>query len=211
MPFTSGAVSPQPIDIDFTGTTQFGSPFAVNNLGQDGYTTGRLAGVDIDAGNALVEAIKPMVRATQRSGADGTIGGFGGLYSLNLSHMERPVLVSSTDGVGTKLKIAFMMDKHDSVGIDLVAMCVNDIAVQGAKPLFFLDYLATGKLSPEKAVEIVKGIAEGCKQSNCALLGGETAEMPGVYAPDAFDLVGTVVGCVERDAVVDGTAAAAGA
>ncbi len=163
------------------------------------------AGVDIEAGNHFVDLIKPIVKKTARPEVLADIGGFGGLFSLNSSKYQRPVLVSATDGVGTKLKLAFQMDKHDTVGIDLVAMCVNDIIVQGAEPLFFLDYLATAKLYPEKAVEIVKGIAEGCKQANCALLGGETAEMPGMYHNDDYDLAGFSVGVVDNDKIIDGS------
>ncbi len=137
------------------------------------------AGVDIDAGNALVEAIKPMVKSTRRSGADGTIGGFGGLFDLKAAGFSDPVLVAANDGVGTKLKVAIEAGIHDTVGIDLVAMCVNDLVVQGAEPLFFLDYFATGKLDVKQGSDIVSGIAEGCRQAGCALLGGETAEMPG--------------------------------
>jgi len=163
------------------------------------------AGVDIDAGNRFVNLIKPLVKMTNRPEVLTDIGGFGGLFSLNSAKYKRPTLVASTDGVGTKLKLAFMLDKHDTVGIDLVAMCVNDIVVQGAEPLFFLDYLATGKLSPEKAVEIVKGIAEGCKQAGCALLGGETAEMPGMYQEGEYDLAGFTVGVVDNDKLIDGS------
>ncbi len=163
------------------------------------------AGVDIDAGNRFVDMIKPLVKQTNRPEVLTDIGGFGGLFSLNSSKYKRPTLVSATDGVGTKLKLAFMMDKHDTVGIDLVAMCVNDVIVQGAEPLFFLDYLATGKLAPEKAVEVIKGIAEGCKQSNCALLGGETAEMPGMYTDGEYDLAGFTVGVVDNDEIIDGS------
>jgi len=137
------------------------------------------AGVDIDKANKLVCTISEIARQTSRSGVIGDIGGFGGLFSLNLVNIERPVLVSSTDGVGTKLKIAFLLDKHDTIGIDLVAMCVNDIVVQGARPLFFLDYISIGKLDSRRVAEIISGIGEGCKQAKCALLGGETAEMPG--------------------------------
>lgn len=164
------------------------------------------AGVDIDAGNRFVEMIKPLVKATSRPEVMTDIGGFGGLFSLNNDKYKNPALVASTDGVGTKLKLAFMLDKHDTVGIDLVAMCVNDVIVQGAEPLFFLDYLATGKLSPEKSVEILKGISEGCQQAGCALLGGETAEMPGMYTGGEYDLAGFTVGVVDRDNVIDGSA-----
>ncbi len=163
------------------------------------------AGVDIDAGNHFVDMIKPLVKQTTRPEVLTDIGGFGGLFSLNSNKYKRPTLVAATDGVGTKLKLAFMMDKHDTVGIDLVAMCVNDIIVQGAEPLFFLDYLATGKLAPDAAVEIVKGIAEGCKQAGCALLGGETAEMPGMYGGGEYDLAGFSVGVVDNDNIIDGS------
>ena len=163
------------------------------------------SGVDIDKANELVQRIKKIAKSTPRSGVMGEIGGFGGLYSLNLSHMEHPVLVSSTDGVGTKLKIAFMTGKHDTVGIDLVAMCVNDIAVQGAKPLFFLDYLAMGKLDTTVATAIIKGIGDGCKQARCALIGGETAEMPSFYQEGEYDLAGFSVGIVDNDKIVDGS------
>ncbi len=163
------------------------------------------AGVDIDAGNHFVDLIKPLVKQTSRPEVLTDIGGFGGLFSLNNSKHKRPTLVAATDGVGTKLKLAFMLDKHDSVGIDLVAMCVNDIIVQGAEPLFFLDYLATAKLSPPQAVEVVKGIAEGCKQANCALLGGETAEMPGMYSGGEYDLAGFSVGIVDNEKIIDGS------
>ena len=164
------------------------------------------AGVDIDKANKLVASIKEVAKQTRRSGVMGDIGGFGGLFSLNVANVDKPVLVSSTDGVGTKLKIAFMMDKHDTVGIDLVAMCVNDIAVQGAKPLFFLDYLAMGRLKTEVATNIIKGIGEGCKQAQCALLGGETAELPGLYQPGEYDLAGFVVGIVDDARILDGSA-----
>ncbi|MCF8053279.1 MAG: phosphoribosylformylglycinamidine cyclo-ligase [Desulfobacterales bacterium] len=163
------------------------------------------SGVDIDKANELVQRIKKIAKSTPRSGVMGEIGGFGGLYSLNLSHIEHPVLVSSTDGVGTKLKIAFMTGKHDTVGIDLVAMCVNDIAVQGAKPLFFLDYLAMGKLDTTVATAIIKGIGDGCKQARCALIGGETAEMPSFYQEGEYDLAGFTVGLVDNDKIVDGS------
>ena len=163
------------------------------------------AGVDIDKANKLVSTISEIAKQTTRSGVIGEIGGFGGLFSLNLANLDRPVLVSSTDGVGTKLKIAFMLDKHDTVGIDLVAMCVNDIIVQGAKPLFFLDYLSMGKLDSEQVAEIIKGIGEGCRQANCALLGGETAEMPGFYQDNEYDMAGFAVGIVDNSKIIDGT------
>ena len=160
------------------------------------------AGVDIDAGNAMVDAIKPLVRATRRVGADAEIGGFGGLFDLKACGFKDPVLVAANDGVGTKLKVAIETGIHDTVGIDLVAMSVNDLVVQGAEPLFFLDYFATGKLAPGQGVAIVKGIAEGCKDAGCALIGGETAEMPGMYSDGDYDLAGFAVGAVERDAIL---------
>lgn len=167
-------------------------------------TTYRDAGVDIDAGDEFVDRIKPFVRSTFRPEVLTDLGGFGGLFGLQTSKYKEPVLVSGTDGVGTKLKIAFLMDKHDTVGIDLVAMCVNDIAVSGAEPLFFLDYFATGKLSVSKAQEVVAGIAEGCRQAGCALIGGETAEMPSFYPEGEYDLAGFAVGVVDKSRIVDG-------
>jgi len=167
-------------------------------------TTYRDAGVDIDAGDEFVDRIKPLVRSTFRPEVLTDLGGFGGLFGLQVGKYKEPVLVSGTDGVGTKLKIAFMMDKHDTVGIDLVAMCVNDIAVSGAEPLFFLDYFATGKLSVSKAREVVAGIAEGCRQAGCALIGGETAEMPSFYPDGEYDLAGFAVGAVDRPKIIDG-------
>jgi len=163
------------------------------------------AGVDIEEGAAAVEKMKAYVQETFTKGVLGGLGGFGGLFELDLEGYKKPVLVSGTDGVGTKLKIAFLTDVHDSAGIDLVAMCVNDILVQGAKPLFFLDYIATGRISSDKVADIVKGIAEGCKQSGASLIGGETAEMPGFYTDDEYDIAGFTVGIVEKEKIIDGS------
>jgi phosphoribosylformylglycinamidine cyclo-ligase len=170
----------------------------------------RDAGVDIDAGAALVEAIKPLAASTARAGAAGGLGGFGALFDLKAAGYRDPILVSSTDGVGTKLKIAIAARSHNTVGIDLVAMCVNDLVVQGAEPLFFLDYFATGRLDVAVGRDIVSGIAEGCRQAGCALVGGETAEMPGMYAAQDYDLAGFAVGAVEREGVIDGRDVAPG-
>lgn len=168
------------------------------------------AGVDIEAGNKLVELIKPIVSKTFKSGVITEIGGFAGLFSLNVQNVKTPVLVSSTDGVGTKLKIAFMLDKHDTIGIDLVAMCVNDIMVQGAVPLFFLDYLSMGKLDLNRARDIIKGIAAGCLEAECSLIGGETAEMAGFYDEGEYDLAGFVVGLANNEDLLDGSEIAVG-
>lgn len=160
------------------------------------------AGVDIDAGNRMVEMIKPLVRATRRPGADAEIGGFGGLFDLKRTGFKDPVLVAATDGVGTKVKIAIETGRHGAIGIDLVAMSVNDLVVQGAEPLFFLDYFACSTLDPDIGAAVVAGIAQGCRESGCALIGGETAEMPGLYQPGDYDLAGFAVGAVERDAIL---------
>ncbi|HEU4708251.1 MAG TPA: phosphoribosylformylglycinamidine cyclo-ligase [Methylophilaceae bacterium] len=169
----------------------------------------RDAGVDIEAGDALVERIKPFAKRTMRPEVLGGIGGFGSLFEIP-KRFKNPVLVSGTDGVGTKLKLAFQLDKHDTVGIDLVAMSVNDILVQGAEPLFFLDYFACGKLDVGTAADVIKGIAQGCEQAGCALVGGETAEMPGMYPAGEYDLAGFAVGVVEKDAIIDGSTIAEG-
>ena len=163
------------------------------------------AGVDIDSANIFVEKIKPLIKTTYRKEVMSPIGGFGGLFHLDVEKYVKPVLVSSTDGVGTKLKISQMMDKHDTVGIDLVAMSVNDVVVQGAEPLFFLDYIATGKVNTDRNVKIIEGIVNGCRAAGCALIGGETAEMPAFYKEDEYDLAGFCVGVVEADKIVDGS------
>jgi phosphoribosylformylglycinamidine cyclo-ligase len=168
------------------------------------------AGVDIDKAEAFLKNIRPLVKSTYRTGVLGEIGGFGGLFHLDVQKYHDPVLVSATDGVGTKIKIAILMDRHHTIGIDLVAMCVNDIIVHGAKPLFFLDYLAMGRLSAETATHVIEGITTGCREARCSLIGGETAEMPGIYQPGDYDLAGFVVGVVERDHIIDGSDIAVG-
>jgi len=184
--------------------------FFLNNCMTEPGLTYRDAGVDIDAGDELVERIKPMVKRTMRKEVLAGIGGFGALVEVPLDRYKKPVLVSGTDGVGTKLRLAIDTGRHDTIGIDLVAMCANDIAVSGAEPLFFLDYYATGKLHVTVAEAVIRGIAEGCSQAGAALVGGETAEMPGMYHGDDYDLAGFCVGVVERDAIVDGSKTAVG-
>ncbi|MGH7274546.1 MAG: phosphoribosylformylglycinamidine cyclo-ligase [Nitrospiria bacterium] len=171
---------------------------------KNGDLTYKQAGVNIDAGDRFVKLIKPLARKTFRPEVLGDLGSFGGFFRFHARRYREPVLVSGTDGVGTKLKVAFLMDRHDTVGIDLVAMCVNDVVVSGAEPLFFLDYLATGRLEPKKAAEVLKGIAEGCQQAGCALIGGETSEMPSFYADGEYDLAGFAVGVVDRSKIIDG-------
>ncbi|HIL42610.1 MAG TPA: phosphoribosylformylglycinamidine cyclo-ligase [Gammaproteobacteria bacterium] len=163
------------------------------------------SGVDIAKGNNLIEQIKPIARSTKREGVLAGLGGFGAMFELPINKYQNPVLISGTDGVGTKLKVAEMMKRHDTIGIDLVAMCVNDLIVQGAEPLFFLDYYATGKLNTELATSVISGIGEGCKQSGCALIGGETAEMPGMYQGEEYDLAGFCVGIADKSKIIDGT------
>ena len=163
------------------------------------------SGVDITKGNQLIEKIKPIAKSTIRPGVLAGLGGFGAMFEIPLDKYKNPVLISGTDGVGTKLKVAEMLKKHDTIGIDLVAMCVNDLIVQGAEPLFFLDYFATGSLNPEIATSVIEGIGEGCRQSGCALIGGEAAEMPGMYSGEDYDLAGFCVGIVEKDRIIDGT------
>ena len=179
----------------------------MKNSRSDSYAS---AGVDVTAGYEVVDRIKPMVKSTYTKGVIGDLGGFGGIFEPDISGMKRPVTVSGTDGVGTKLKIAFLMDKHDTVGIDCVAMCVNDIICSGAAPMFFLDYVAMGKNIPERTAKIVSGIAEGCRQSGCALIGGETAEMPGFYPIEEYDLAGFSVGIVDYEKIIDGSSIKAG-
>ncbi len=173
-------------------------------------STYKEAGVDIDKADAFIRSIRPLVKSTYRTGVLGEIGAFGGLFHLGVEKYRDPVLVSATDGVGTKIKIAILMNRHDTIGIDLVAMCANDIIVHGATPLFFLDYLAMGALKPETAIQIIEGITHGCRQARCSLIGGETAEMPGIYQPGDYDLAGFVVGVVERDQIIDGSDIAVG-
>jgi phosphoribosylformylglycinamidine cyclo-ligase len=172
--------------------------------------TYRDSGVDIDKAEAFIQKIRPLVKSTFRTGVLGEIGGYGGLFHLNVQQYHDPVLVSATDGVGTKIMVAVLMDRHHTIGIDLVAMCANDIIVHGATPLFFLDYLAMGQLAPETGTQIIEGITNGCLQARCSLIGGETAEMPGLYQPGDYDLAGFVVGVVDRSQIIDGSDIAVG-
>ena len=168
------------------------------------------SGVDITKGNQLIEKIKPIAKSTLRPGVLAGLGGFGAMFEIPLDKYKKPVLISGTDGVGTKLMVAEMLNKHDTIGIDLVAMCVNDLIVQGAEPLFFLDYYATGSLNPDVAISVISGIGEGCRQSGCSLIGGETAEMPGMYKGEEYDLAGFCVGIVEKDNIIDGSKVSVG-
>src|SRR5512143_1961369 len=186
------------------------TPLREETRGMADFSTYKDDGVDIDRADAFIDGIRTMVKSTYRTGVLGEIGSFGGMFHLGADRYRDPVLVSATDGVGTKLKIAILMNRHDTIGIDLVAMCANDIVVHGATPLFFLDYLAVGQLSPEIATLIVEGITHGCRQARCSLIGGETAEMPGIYQPGDYDLAGFVVGVVERDQIIDGSDIAVG-
>ena len=196
------------------GAAIYHSPSEEEGISQKGHKNGggryKDAGVDIEAGNAFVEAIKPLAEATKRPGVASNLGGFGALFDLKEAGYEDPMLVAATDGVGTKLLVAEATGHHDAIGVDLVAMCVNDLVVQGAEPLFFLDYLATGKLDVEAGRDLVAGIAEGCRQAGCALIGGETAEMPGLYKPGQYDLAGFAVGAVDRARVLTGETAKPG-
>ena len=196
--------------IPTTKATVSGQPPSVNKRNSRVGMTYADAGVDIQAGNTLVERIKPLVASTRRPGVLGGIGGFGGLFELPTDRYRQPVMVSGADGVGTKLRLAIELDIHDTIGIDLVAMCVNDIIVCGAEPLWFLDYYATGKLDIEQAEDVIRGIVEGCLQSGAALLGGETAEMPGMYGQGDYDLAGFAVGVVEKSDIIDGSRVAVG-
>jgi phosphoribosylformylglycinamidine cyclo-ligase len=202
--------SPSPTGADFAAGANLSVEETISAPNKTDGLTYRDAGVDIDAGEALVEAIKPLAKSTARPGGAAGLGGFGALFDPRQAGFKDPVLVATTDGVGTKLKIAIDANRHGTVGIDLVAMCVNDLVVQGAEPLFFLDYFATGKLDVAAGKEIIAGIAEGCRQAGCALIGGETAEMPGMYAKGDYDLAGFAVGAAERGQLIDGSTVAAG-
>ena len=195
------STSNQEIDREISNSVQNDS-FGENMQEKTSYKS---AGVDIDRANRFIDLIKPLIKSTSRKEVMGSVGGFGGLFHLDMARYRDPILVSSTDGVGTKLKIAQMMDKHDTIGIDLVAMSVNDVVVQGAEPLFFLDYFATGKVRIEKSISIMEGIVQGCQEAGCALLGGETAEMPGFYREGEYDLAGFCVGIVDAERIVNGS------